>query len=366
MKRYLSLIIAALMLFSLCACGNTTSEETPIPEVPAATPIPEVSAAPVESPVPEVVETPAPAEGKIFLTESEINFSVIGESENIYAGSLPVESLSWTSDDESVVTVEGGVLTATGVGSTTVHAEYEEQSISCSVSCLAANEDELMALDAEILRSPKRIPYEVENPPLEYFEDALIIGDSISYFLFQFESKHGLLGNPLFMTRGGCSLLGIQNRSYNIYYQGQDLSIEDAVAMSGKKKIFLMLGQNDLGYRTIEDTLESYDIILNRILEKSPDVEIYIQSVVHEWAETRGNNSRNEKIDLFNAELIRFAEEKGYHYVDIQKYIVDHTGRMAQVYSMDNIIHVNEPGCIIWMQALLAYAHTQLMGVNQT
>ncbi len=366
MKRYISLFTAIITLFGLCACGLSSPAATPvpvpstIPAEPVETPAPELS----NTPVPEASETPAPVEGEIFLSVSEINFSTVGESENIYAGSLPIENVSWRTEDESVATVESGVVTAMGVGSTTVHAEAEGQSLSCLVSCLAANEEELKALPEATLRSPKRIPYVPENPPLEYFDDAVIIGDSITYFLFQFETKHALLGNPMFLTRGGTSLLGIKNRSYNIYYQGQDLSIEDSVAMTGRKKVFLMLGQNDLGYRTIEDTLESYDIILSRILEKSPDVDIYIQSVVHEWAETRGDNSRNEKIDLFNAELIRYAEEKGYHYVDIQKYIVDHTGRMAQDYSMDNIIHVNEPGCIIWMQALLAYAHTQLIGVN--
>jgi len=360
LKKLLSLTLAIIMAFTICACGDKeTPAETPTP-FPAATPAPTPEATPEPTPEP----TPAPPEGEIFLNVSSLTFSTVGESENIYAGTIPAEEVLWKSGDEGVVTVENGVLTAVGVGAATVYAEFGEQHASCTVSCLAWDEEGLMALPEEILRSPKRMPVHLDNPPTDYFSDSAIIGDSITYFLFQFESKSDLLGDALFLTRGGTSLLGIQNRSYNVYFQGQDLAIEDSVAASGRKKLFFMLGQNDLGYRTIEDTLASYEVIINRIREKSPDVEIYIQSLVHEWWERGNSNSRNEKIDQYNAELVPFAERMGCHYVDIAKYIEDHRGTMAAPYNMDYGIHVNEEGCTEWMHALLSYAYIEMMGEN--
>lgn len=372
MKRYISIILIILLILSLSACGSESAQPQPLPESPAPTaaPSPTPSESPAESPQPseaptepEASETPSP-EGELMLSVSSITFSLIGESEDIYAGTAPVEEVLWKSGDEGVVIVENGILTAVGVGEATVSAEYGEQRFICTVSCLAENEEQLLSLPEEILRSPKRMPVHLDNPPTDYFSDALIMGDSISYFLFQFESKSNLLGDVMFLTRGGTSLLGIENGHYNIYYQGQDMDIEDSVALSGRNKVFLMLGQNDLGYRTIEDTLASYENIINRIREKSPNVEIYIQSLVHEWWETGASNTRNEKIDLYNAQLEPFAEEMGCHYLDIKMYIEDHYGTMAAPYNMDYGIHVNEEGCTEWMQALLSYAYIEMMGEN--
>ena len=367
MKRYIAILLIVIMSLALCACGEATPEQTPETPAPAPTEAPAATEAPAPSEAPstpEPVFTPSP-EGEVFLTVSSITLSLVGESEDIYAGSIPVEEVSWTSEDESIITVENGVITAAGVGETTVHASFGDRTLSCTAGCLAASEEELWQLPEATLRSPKRLPYVPEDPPVEYFEDAALMGDSITYVLMQNEEKLNILGKPLFIVRGGTSLLGIENRSYNFSYQGQAMNVEDIVALCGKTKLFIMLGQNDLGYRSIEETLASYGVILDRILEKSPGVEIYIQSVVHEWAETDGSNTRNLKIDEFTPQLIAFAEENGYHYVDIQKYIVDHTGRMADPYSLDDLIHINEPGCAQWMYALLAYAHIEMMGDNE-
>lgn len=357
-KSFIFILAAAIML---CACGAPAEAPAATPEpAPTATPAP----SPEPSPEPTPEPTPPPPEGEIFLNVSSITFSTVGESENIYAGSAPADAVQWISDDESVISVENGVLTAVGVGETTVHADFMGQSLSCAAGCLAASEEELAALPNDTLRQPKRLPPVLENPPLEYFDDALLMGDSITYMCFQFESKNDLLGNVMFLTRGGTSLLGIENRSYNIYYQGQNIAIEDSVAASGRQKLFLMLGQNDLGYRTIEDTIGSYETIISRIREKSPDVEIYIQSLVHEWWEKGSSNSRNEKIDQYNIELEALAEKLGCTYLDVKKYIEDHLGTMAAPYNMDYGIHVNEAGCVEWMHALQAYAYIEMMGEN--
>ena len=51
--------------------------------------------------------------------------------------------------------------------------------------------------------------------------------------------------------------------------------------------------------------------------------------------------------------------------ISIKMYIEDHLGTMAAPYNMDYGIHVNEEGCIEWMQALLSYAYIEMMGENK-
>ena len=359
-----ALILASCVIILIVLDLKRDKVETDVSPTPSVTETATTTLNPESTVDPELMPpkaTPSP-EGDLFLTVSHITFSLVGESENIYWGSIPAENVIWTSADESIVTVENGLLTAVGVGETTVTAQFGEKSLRCTAACLAETEEELYALPEDTLRSPKRIPLVPENPPVEFFADAALMGDSITYILMQNEARLNILQQPAFIVRGGTSLLGIENRSYNFSYGGVIMDVEETVAVCGRNKLFIMLGQNDLGYRSIQDTLASYGVIVSRIRERNPEVDIYIQTVVHEWAGTHDDNSRNEKIDAFTPLLRNFAEENGCHFVDIQRYIVDHTGRMAKQYSLGDQIHLNEAGCIEWMHALLAYVYAENIG----
>lgn len=306
---------------------------------------------------PETEPETEPLTGQLYFTVSKITFPLVGDCEDVYIGTAPRERVAWESADEEVVRVEDGVLTAVGVGETTVRAVYGEQELSCKVACLAEDEESLKKLDREILRAPIRFPPEVPEDPHPMFADSAIIGDSISYILFQNESMYGGLGHPLFLTRGGTGIYGLTEYFSSVLYQGVGRKVEEAVAESGVKRIFIMLGQNDLGYRSVDEVIDSWDVLVEHIREKSPDVEIYIQSVIPEWANESGNSKRNEKIREHNLRMQEHVKDLGCEYIDIGAYIEDSLGRMAKDYSLDMSIHLNLEGCQAWMQALNAYAY---------
>lgn len=369
MRKILAIFLAAILLLSICGCSAESADantpdgsETELSALDATNP---TETAVPETEVPETtaaVETEPPLVGELLLSVSKIDFSLVGESENIFIGTADPGQITWESADESVITVENGTLTAVGVGSTTVTATFGEQTMECTAGCLAATEEELNALDEDILRSPKRYPPVLENPPLELYSDAAFVGDSITYIMFQNETRLGILGHPLFLVRSGTSLNGLVRRYKNVYFRGAEMNFEDAVAASGAKKIFIMLGQNDLRYRTIEDTMSSWDTLIERVKEKTPDAEIYIESCVYEWYSSNGDNKRNITIDTYNDLLVQYCADNGHHYVDIQKYVEDHTGKMATPYSLDQSIHLNEPGCVAWMHALNTYMYVRSIG----
>lgn len=373
MRRATALFLALLLIFGTVGCSSESADHTtpseakpaettapPQTEAPAEIQATEATEIPVETTVP--VETEPALTGEVLLTVAQITFSLVGESEDIYTGTAPREEIVWESADESVVTVENGILTAVGVGTTTVTATYGEQVVSCTAGCLAATEEELSALDEATLRSPKRLPPVYENPPLDFYSDATFTGDSITYIMFQHETRHGILGHPLFLVRSGTSLNGLVLGYKNVYYQGQELDYDVAIETTGTKKIFIMLGQNDLGYRTVEETMSSWDLLIDAVRAKTPDAQFYIQSCVYEWYPTHTGNAKNEKIDTYNEQLIQYCAENGHHYIDIQKYVEDHTHRMATDYSLDQGIHLNEEGCIAWMHALNNYVYLLSIG----
>ena len=139
MKRFLLWLLMATLLLSFGGCA---SEEAP----PATTAAPETAPA-VETAVPETEPaapetTEAKIEDPMFLKVSAITFSLVGESEDIYLGLVPRELVTWESEDPSIVSVENGVLTAVGVGSTTIRAVYNDRELTCTAGCLAETQVE--------------------------------------------------------------------------------------------------------------------------------------------------------------------------------------------------------------------------------
>ena len=363
MKKFLAWLLLAATVLSLWGCASGSDQ-------------PETTAAPTEEVTEETAaaETPAPApeaeepEEQLFLKVSGITFSVVGESEDIYLGLVDPELVTWESDDPSVVSVEKGVLTANGVGTTTVRATYADQTVEIPAGCLAATPEELAALDEETRSAPKRLPPQVLlEEPCSYFDNAAIVGDSITYFLMQWESKTNYLGNMLFLARGGVSMNGFVLRFKNIYYQGREVALEDAICNSGVERVYFLMGSNDISSSTQRPNLHNnWDILLERIREKSPDVEIVLLSNIPLYgsdldARNTDFTDHNQRIEEYNIWLKQFAEENDCLYLDLCYYVTDHNGRMPKIYNQGSY-HMNEEGCLNWMKILRYYAQYELEG----
>lgn len=368
MRKLLAWILAVAMAMTLIGC---TSPE-PVQEstaAPAETTMPQIQSTQPAPTEPTVAETEsAPEEYSLFLKVSSITFSVVGEEEDIYLGLAPRESVTWESEDPAIVSVENGVLTANGVGTTTVRARYGQQMVECTAGCLAQTQEELEQLPFDILSQPKRVIPEVDlEVPCTYFDNAAIVGDSITYMMMQCESKGNYLGDILFLARGGTSLNGFVRRFKNIYFQGHEMNLEDAIAASEVERAYILIGSNDLASDPQREVFwENWDTLLERIREKSPDVELVIISNIPQYADEQGSKGSvflnyNRLVAEYNEEMKDYCRENGYLYFDLHYYIQDHCGRMPQEYNLDGY-HLNETGYQNWMKILRYYAQYELEG----
>lgn len=366
MKKTLALLALAMAVLCLWGCSAAPVE-------PEATAVATTQSLPTEVPAtqPQAVapETEPPVlEESLFLKVSSITFSLVGESEDIYLGLIPRELVTWESENPEVVSVENGVLTANAVGTTTIHAIYEDRQVSCTAGCLAQSQEELDSLGFDVLTQPKRTIPEVDlETPCTYFDNAAIVGDSITYMMLQCESKGDYLGDLLFLTRGGTSLNGFVLRYKNIYYKGRDMNLEDAIAESGVGRVYILIGSNDLASPPQRESfMENWSIMLERIREKSPNVEVVIISNIPQYADAAGCDAANfleynSNVREYNEKLRTFCQENGCLYFDLCYYIEDHCGRMPQVYNLDGY-HLNDTGYKTWMQILRYYAQYELEG----
>ena len=81
---------------------------------------------------------PTVAGTDIRLNRNDITLQYQGEKWELYSGSVPKDKVTFTSENESVVTFQDGWVTAVG-GSTEpvkVHAEYAGQKVTCLIRCM--------------------------------------------------------------------------------------------------------------------------------------------------------------------------------------------------------------------------------------
>ena len=69
------------------------------------------------------------------LNREDFTLTKKGDSHVLYNGEIPVASITWTTDDPNVASVENGKVVAVGKGVTKVHAEYGGVKLSCIVRC---------------------------------------------------------------------------------------------------------------------------------------------------------------------------------------------------------------------------------------
>lgn len=198
-----------------------------------------------------------------------------------------------------------------------------------------------------------------------FFDDALFVGDSVSYRLElyvtqQRESGEECLDEAQFYTAGSLSwtnLLWDLDYAYSVHptFQGEKMYLEDAVEASGAKKVYIMLGMNGMGDHENEDILADAAENCRRILEKCPDVEIFIESVTPVLASKETSSLNNERIDSLNEALQDFCDEQGFTYVDVASVMKDESGALIPEYCGDPEamgIHFSGEGCAVWIEYL--------------
>lgn len=366
--KIIVLLLTMALFLNMGGCASVPDSAAP---TQAAAESPSDAAPPAEAPSEVPVETsadtvPETPKGSLFLTVSSITFSVVGEDEDIYLGVIPRELVTWESEDPDIVSVDSGVLTAMGVGTTVIHASYQDQQVSCSAGCLAEDSEALKAVSSETRSLPKRLPPEVDlDVPCTYFNNSAIVGDSITFVMMQFESTDDTLGDMLFLAMGGVSVNGFVRRFKNLAYQGYGADLEDIIAKSGVERVYFFLGSNDVGSDSQREiVIENWNILLDRIQEKSPDVDIVMLTNIpkyEEFWECGKPGSYNCLMAEYNENLRQLAKERECKFIDMGRYFEDHWNRLPAIYNQDGY-HMNKLGCMTWMQALRFYAQYESEG----
>ena len=182
-----------------------------------------------------------------------------------------------------------------------------------------------------------------------WFDDAMFLGDSLTGSLNIYNLRFGGLGDALVFHVNGLSCHHIVEEDMLLNFKGRDCRVEDAVALSGCGKLFLMLAMNDVGTHPIEQLHDDWAIMLGRIRERCPDVRVYVQSGTPLHLDI--NYFTRENMAAYNRMLREVCGETGCVYVDITPGLADEDGFLKDEYRLDDL-HLNPEGCAVWVENL--------------
>jgi lysophospholipase L1-like esterase len=132
----------------------------------------------------------------------------------------------------------------------------------------------------------------------------------------------------------------------------------DAITKLQPKKLFIMIGVNDLSRNmTADEIIVNYTKILEQIRNESPRTMVYVQSVLPVNPATgmaKNHTNKTPEIMELNGKLSTLASEFGYTYIDLFTLMADADNHLPRSYSIDGL-HLSYKAYKVWADAIKPY-----------
>ena len=187
-------------------------------------------------------------------------------------------------------------------------------------------------------------PYVHVTDPETYYQNCLFIGDS----------RIGGLGTysgwdtAFFAYKNGLSIYGLMEANLNVI-NGMNATLPELLQVGPYKKIFIMLGINEVGSNT-SDYSEKFGEILATIREYQPDAPIIIigNTFVTKEKDLSSNSFNNGNINSKNVAIAKYANGKDIFYFDVNPVLVNEEGYLRSEISRDGV-HLLAQHYYLWV-----------------
>ncbi len=171
--------------------------------------------------------------------------------------------------------------------------------------------------DTGVLRAAE---YEFSDVGIEYFDDALFIGDSRTVGLRDYTE---LKEHADFLCETSLTI----NKVFTSNFKGRG-TVEKALASKDYGKIYIMVGVNELGTGTTEDFMEDYTEVVDRLHELEPDAKVIIMSIMNIDREKSTSDKifNNSNILGRNNAIATLADNEEIFYININEAVCDEEG----------------------------------------
>lgn len=182
----------------------------------------------------------------------------------------------------------------------------------------------------------------------------------VAYFKGLSAAKGGIvfLGNSITHWGDWAELLNnakVRNRGIAGDISFGVLARLDEITASNPKKIFIMIGVNDIGRRIPTTyTIRNYEKILFQLKSRCKRTRIFMQSVLpinDSLINRQYYTGTNAEIRNLNEELKKLALKHDITYIDLHSLFINFSGQMSAKYTYDGI-HLTAEGYLLWTNYL--------------
>ena len=183
--------------------------------------------------------------------------------------------------------------------------------------------------------------YDAFKPLPVTSENIVFIGNSITNMQEWWEA----FGDPNVVNRGVSGAI-----------TDEALENIEAIAAGKPKKVFILIGTNDLGTAgicTTEHVLQNVTLMVERFQKVSPETKLYIQSILPSGHLGSGGTRTPERLKATNVALKALCEERSITYIDLWDELQDiATG--ANEFSYDKL-HLTANAYKVWCDKIAPY-----------
>ena len=184
-----------------------------------------------------------------------------------------------------------------------------------------------------------------------YFRDAVFIGDSRTAGI----ELYAGFQNTTFYSATSLNIFDFDTRKINI--DGTKMTIKDALSAHQFKKIYLMIGINDVGISTVDTFYNTYSEVVKEILRLQPDAILFIEGNLHvtEKKSSADKTINNENIEARNRKIASLADQERIFYIDVnESSLCDEDGNLLEKYTWDQV-HLEARYYPIWKQFIMEH-----------
>ena len=134
---------------------------------------------------------------------------------------------------------------------------------------------------------------------------------------------------------------------------GEKITLLQDMRNKDIKKVYIMLGINELGWSYPSVFKLKYEELIDEIRKVKPDCDIYVQSIIPVTKSKDQSDKifNNANVKKFNKLIKEVANEKNVKYLDVQSVLVNSEGYLPEDASTDGI-HIGKRYCEKWLNYL--------------
>lgn len=148
----------------------------------------------------------------------------------------------------------------------------------------------------------------------------------------------------------------VKNRGISADRSGWLLDRLDPIIEGHPKKLFLLIGTNDLAAGvTPDEIVANVAKLIDRFQNESRWTKIYVQSILpvngKDFSKYKNHYAHSHLIVPTNKKLEALCDEKEVTYLDVWGALADHDGKLDKRYTNDGL-HLMGEGYLVWRDAI--------------